>query len=364
MARPRAFYRGDQRSHWGLTLAVTVAVALVLLLGYLFYRLQDNLVYEKDGLRLVLSGEESAALSQSSSAASRRQIALLPEVEIVVDKTDYSHVETTAGQSVRNVRARYVPAASLSGSALDIYISSMGDYNAIALELKPATGVLSYASRVPLTNSFGVNGSFDIKPYTQKLKEKNVYLIGVISCLEDTTMAVRNSNVALKDASTGSIYISEGKAWLDPYSDSTRAYLSALIDEMADMGFDEVLLTGLWCPSSASLQFSANMTVTPDTESAVSSLSVYLRRQAEADGVLLSALAEGTTLRSGGTGLYGQDLEAFFRIFDRVAFEAESASYETDYGTLANALGGSSDERIFPICTAFVPNKQSYAVRT
>ena len=300
MARPRAFYRGDQRSHWGLTLAAVIAVGLVLLLGFLFYRLQNYLVYEKDGLHMVLSGAESEALAQTSASAVRRQLALLPDVEIVVDKTDYSSVETTAGVGVRAVRARYVQASSLGGNVLDLYISSMGDYNALALELKPAAGTLAYASRVPLTNSYGVNGSFDIKPYIEKLREKNVYLIGVISCLEDTTMAVRNSAVALKDTGTGSIYVSDGKAWLDPYSDQTRAYLAALIDEMADMGFNEVLLTGLWCPSSVSLQFSASMTVTPDSESAVSSLALYLRKQAEADGVLLSALAEGVTMRSGG----------------------------------------------------------------
>ncbi|MBR1658842.1 MAG: hypothetical protein IJ705_00810 [Oscillospiraceae bacterium] len=364
MARPRVFYRGDRRSKWGLTLVVVLAVALVLLLLFLFYYLQGFLVYEKDGLRLVLPGDADAEMSRGGEAAVRRQLALLQDVEIVVDKTDYSGVQTAAGEDVPAVRARYIPAVGVTGSALDVYIGSMGDFNALALELKPAAGVLTYASRVPLTNSYGVNGSLDLKPYVDKLKERGVYLIGVISCLEDTTLAVRNSAIALKDASTGSIYTSEGKAWLDPYSDATRAYLSALIDEMADMGFDEVLLSGLWCPNSASLQFSANMTVTPDTESAVSSLSLYLRERAEADGIRLSAVAESSTLRAGGAGMFGQDLPVFFRVFDRVAFEAEQGSYELDYSTLSAVLSTPADNRILPICSGFTPDKQSYAQRT
>ena len=363
MPRPGSFYRGEQRSLWGLTLAVTLAVILVLFLVFLFYWLQDFIVYEKDGLKLSLPGEqEEQSNARPVTAASRRELPLLADVEIVVDKTDYSSVVTTAGTDVPTVHARYIPASSVTSGTLDGCVASMGDYDGLVLEIKPGSGVLSYASRVPLTNSYGVNGTLDLKSYAERLKEKNVYLIAEMSCLVDVAMGVRNNAIALKSATTGGIYTSDGLTWLDPYSDQTRAYLSALIDELADMGFDEVILSGLWCPNSDALQFSASMTVTPDSESAVSSLSLYLRQRAEEDGIRLSALAESMTLRSGGAGTFGQDLPVFFRMFDRVAFEADASTYDIDLSALQAALGVQNEPRIFPIATGFVPQRSAYAL--
>ena len=70
MRRPRAFYRGESRPVWILTVAMSVLVALILLAVWLCYHLQQYMVYDKDGARLVLPSEREASLSETTSSAS------------------------------------------------------------------------------------------------------------------------------------------------------------------------------------------------------------------------------------------------------------------------------------------------------
>lgn len=361
MARPKTVYRGKRKYSWLITLLVSTVALLLLLTVWMFYHLQTYLVYDKDGVRLVLPSEREA-LTPDAPGDSGGQTAELPriDVEIVVDKTDYSGVQTDAGQDVPALRAVYVPAGEVTAQNLDFYLTGLGDFNALVLQLKGPDGYLRYDSAVPLAASYNVNGSLDLAAYAEKFKARGVTLVAELSCLTDSAMAVRNAPAALKNAVTGSAYTADGLAWLDPYSEVTRSYLTNLITELHTLGFDEILLSGVYCPESDNLEFSKRMTLAPDRASAVSSLALYLREQADALGIRLSALAETDALADGESESIGQDLPVFFKAFDRVGFLA-GERYQAALAALTPYT--ESADRILPVTDGFAPERTTYAVK-
>ena len=233
----------------------------------------------------------------------------------------------------------------------------------LVLELKGPDGFLRWHSGIAAADSFAVNGTLELAEYLAPLKEQGVRLSAQISALSDNAMAQRNAPIALKSAVTGQAFSDEnGVYYLDPYSDSTRAYLLALLAELQRMGFDEVLLSDVRCPESDALEFSKKMTRTPDSVTAVSSFALWLREQVDALGLCLSAVIDEPALRGEGARS-GQDPVLFFKAFDRVAFAADFDGIAADTAALESALGGGSDARIVAIAENYTPELASYIVK-
>ncbi len=363
MPRPRTVYRGKRKYSWVITLIAMILVVFIILAVYLFYHLQKYIVYDKDGLRLDLSAQrEMLTAPQPDDGETPPQFERV-DVEIVVEQRDYSAVVTNAGQNLQEMHAVYLPASELNETALKFYAADMGDFDALVLELKAPDGFLRWHSRVSTADSYAVNGTLELAEQVALLKEKGVYLVAELSALTDSAMAERNAPIALKNSLTGlPLTDTDGSEWLDPYSDDARAYLLALITELHDMGFDEILLRDMTCPESEYLQFSKAMTQTPDAVGAVSSLALWLREQADARGIRISAEIRSEALR-GGEQTAGQNPVLFFKAFDRVAVETDFDSYAADIAALQSALGGESSTRIVAVTENYIPTQESYIVR-
>ena len=352
MYRPRTVYRGKEKNGRLATLIVSILMALILFAVWLFYDLQQYMVYDKDGARLVLPAERAAPEEAAPRPGAVPARAGAPvEVELVFDRADYSGLVSDAGAGLGDMKARFVRAEALTGTLLSAFITGgLGDYDALVLELKPASGLLAYHSAVPLAESYGLNGTLEMQGYAEQLKERGVRLVAQLSALPDAALAVRDAPIALKNASTGGVYTENGTAWLDPYNDAVRSYLSALMAELKEMGFDEILFDGLYL-SGEGFSFSVPMTSVPDAEDAVSSLALYFREQADALELKVSAVA--------ADGRGGQDAALFVKAFDRVACPDGDALIPA----LASALGGTSDARLVLIGGGYLPDSESYIVK-
>ena len=364
MPRPRTVYRGKRKYSWIITLLAMLLVIAIAFTVWLFYYLQRFIVYDKDGLRLDLSAQREEILQPG---AAEQTAAPVPtsrvDVEIVVEQRDYSDIQTDAGNNLRAIHGVFVAAQDVSESTLKYYAGNMGDFDTLVLELKGADGFLRWHSGIAAADSFAINGTLELAELLAPLKEQGVYLIAEISALSDSAMAQRNAPIALKNALTGQPYADAGgAAYLDPYSDSTRAYLLALIAELQRLGFDEVLLSGVNCPDSDALQFSKQMTQTPDSVTAVSSLALWLREQADTLGIRLSAVIDAAALESEG-GAAGQNPVLFFKAFDRVAIEMDFDHFADKLAALETALGGHSDTRIVAVAEDYTPDTASYIVK-
>ena len=365
MPRPRTVYRGKRKYSWIITLIATMLVLLILLAVWLFYDLQKYIVYDKDGLHLDLSAQRDALLNPGVQPEPVDKRPSLPsvDVEIVVEETDYSQIQTSAGTGLAPLRAIYIPMAELRESTLTYYAASgnMGDFDALVLELKGADGFLAWHSRVSTTDSFAVNGTLELAEPLKTLKAQGVYLVAALGSLTDAAMAQRNAPIALKNAD-GSVYGDRtAGGYLDPYNETTRSYLLALLTELRDLGFDEVLLQGFACPADEQLRFSQPMTRTPDPGSALASLGLWLRKQADSLGIKLSVAMDGEALR--GDVVAGQDPVLLLKVFDRLAAETDAFYFESDLAAAEAALGGTDEKRVLTIIDDYAPARESYIVK-
>ncbi len=364
MPRPRTVYRGKRKYSWIITLVAMLLVIAIALAVWLFYYLQRYIVYDKDALRLDLSAQREEILNPGAAEQTAAPVPTTHvDVEIVVEQRDYSDIQTSAGRNLRAIHGVFVPANDVTESTLKYYAGKMGDFDTLVLELMAADGFLRWHSGVETADSFALNGTLELEELLAPLKEQGVYLVAQISALSDSAMAQRNAPIALKSSVTGQPFIdAAGAAYLDPYSDSTRAYLLALLAELQAMGFDEVLLSGVCCPDSDALQFSKQMTKTPDSVTAVSSFALWLREQADGMELHLSAVIDAESLRGEGAK-DGQNPTLFFKAFDRVAVETDFEGFDGDVAALTAALGGHSDTRIVAVMEDYTPELASYIVK-
>ena len=321
-------YRGRRKRLNVLGVVFGALAALILLTVVLFFGLQKYIVFEHDGVRVALPGAaagEDGPLPNDETAPG--------QVNAVLEITDpdYSAVPAAAGEGLANMAAVFVPAQDVSMSGVGRYMSVMSSYgaNALVLEVKPVSGQLVWASSSPTAAAYSLNGTLDLEAMVAALRQQDeddeLYLVAQLSCCIDGLLAERCPSAALRFA-TGAAYADSEGAWLDPYSATVSAYLSELCSELAEMGFDELLLKSLSLPiTEEAIGFSVELSSTPTPEAAVCGLAVELTNALEAYDIPVSAILDTTSLRSGLADKSGQNLELFGKVFDRLCSATDSA---------------------------------------
>ena len=321
-------YRGRRKRLNVLGVVFGALAALILLTVVLFFGLQKYIVFEHDGVRVALPGAaagEDGALPNDETAPE--------QVNAVLEITDpdYSAVPAAAGEGLADMAAVFVPAQDVSMSGVGRYMSVMSSYgaNALVLEVKPVSGQLVWASSSPTAAAYSLNGTLDLEAMVAALRQQDeddeLYLVAQLSCCIDGLLAERCPSAALRFA-TGAAYADSEGAWLDPYSATVSAYLSELCSELAEMGFDELLLKSLSLPiTEEAIGFSVELSSTPTPEAAVCGLAVELTNALEAYAIPVSAILDTTSLRSGLADKSGQNLELFGKVFDRLCSATDSA---------------------------------------
>ena|GEM_PF-1968125 len=373
-----------------------IVLLLIITAIFLFYYLQRYIVYEQDGLRLALpflEGEQTSAPSQEAPPP-------MGPMDVVIVTPDFSNIRTQAGASARPLHALLITADNSTAAKLPVQLARLEseELQAVIMEVKPPKGGLVYNSEVGLAISFGTNGTAELRETVSDLKEQGVYLAAVISVCEDELMSTRNSALALRSAD-GSPKIADG-GWLDPYNRSVGDYITEIVTELAAMGFDEIILSGLSHPPASDVQYSQSMATERDNVAAISNLALRLTDAARAldlaalrvtaapeasetpyatatpapeDGtsgitepareLIVSVLMDADTFRSGAqVPTTGVDPELFYKIFDRVFIYTDAEHYEGDLDIASGVFGSASASRFVP----FVYNKQSvgsYALR-
>lgn len=311
----------------------------------LFYALQKYIVYGKDGLSLELPFLQGGADAPGEPAPSAAAVA---EVEIL--NPDFSSVAPVSAGDLPELRAVYIPAADVGAEGLINAAAALDSRgaNALVVQMKPPDGQLAWASRVKLASSYGVNGTAELKETVSELKGQGVYLVAELSCCVDERMATRNLPMALRD-SAGGLYRDGAGYWLDPYSKDARTYIAELGKELAEMGFDELLLKYVAHPD-ADVIYSREMSGDANRVTAVSSLALALTEALKESQVTVSALMDAGAFRAGEAPLNGQALSFFLTVFGRVYVSTDGTALENDRARAAEALGGEET-----LSTRFVP---------
>jgi len=366
--RSRDVYRGRKKRHYLITIPLFIIALLLIIAVSLFYYLQRYVVVTQDGVSLELPFLSDGSAGQDSSPGQEHHAYVNTVVaELIYEEPDYSSVRRAgAGEDLIPMKALYVPYNSINDQGLDYYVGLMSAYgaDALVLQMKPPSGRLSWASSNEDAAAYDVNGSYDIGPAVEELKAMNLYLTAELSCFYDELMAARNPALALHTAS-GDVYSDAVGKWLDPYSEDVRRYIVSLARELADMVFDEILLTDMSYPSTGQeLAFSQEMSTAPSPVTTVSNFAVSvsddIRRRSRVSG-LISA----RSLEEDGPAATGQDPAVLIQVFDRLYCPTDNGALEQNRAAVAALLGPDGeglDTRFVPV-SAFVPESSCWVFR-
>ncbi len=350
----REVYRGRRRRLNVLGVVFGALAVLALLLIVFFYGLQRYIVFEHDGISVVLPGAQSDTGSggEQDSGSGLTQV----EAALTVEEPDYSSVAATAGEGLGDIIALYVPPEDVSPNGIGKYLNVMGQYsgaNALVLDVKPVSGQLVWASGSSVAASYSTNGTTNLAQLVASLKQQypDIRLVAQLSCCIDGLLAQRCPSSALC-LSTGAAFIDTDGAWVDPYSETVSTYLTELCTELIDMGFDELLLHALTMPiTDQALLYNVQLSSTPTPETAICGLAMELTNALDSYDVPISVILDTMSLRDGLSATSGQNLRLFGKIFDRLCSATNSAWQSgVDLDSVDQYLTlGSTAQRYVPI---------------
>lgn len=378
MAKNREFYKGQKKRRNLALIPFVVGLALIMLLVVAFYGLQKYVVITKDGVEVVLPGQEQAITLDSEGRGGREfeQVA----TDLVFDEPDYSRITARAGRRARPMRAIYIAAEDVNRENLLKRAEQLNSGNALILEMKPRSGYLLWTSDTELATAYSLSVqnelTADMGAMLQELRdyaesqEKDIWLAAQISCCVDGLLATRTTDYALR-TSSGSDYADDTGYWLDPYNADLRRYIIALVNELYDLGFDEVILADVMHPVPVTREgetpmtflYTREMSAAPSPINAICGFALYVSNQLEEreDGKLLSIYLD--TARSlvrydEGTGQNGV---LFFKIYDRIYYRTDRYTYTYNYSDIeGNVTIGSAKDRFVPVVINYLPDNTSW----
>ena len=222
------------------------------------------------------------------------------------------------------------------GSAAQAVASAGG--TALVVEMKDMYGNLAWQSQVATADIIGVNGADSrTAQAVQNLAETtDLYLVARIQGFRDPALA-RNWIGSIMTRGGNVWYDTQGLGWSSPANWQTADYLCALCAELADMGFDEILLDSPGYPDSGEVKVLATSDNRP--EDLTVPVGAFWQRLAdilEEKGVVLSIQASEDALRGDNT-LSGVTAANLAQYAGRVWLTAPTKG--TDYAALLTAAG-------------------------
>ncbi len=172
----------------------------------------------------------------------------------------FSEPASAAGlQYLQEVRGVYLSSWTAGVRKSVERIATMVDQtelNAVVIDIKDASGRLSYQPLDPTLQAIGVgtNRIADLPALIELLHSRNIYIIGRISVFQDPFFAEKFPDEALKNKITGTTWRDfKGLAYLRPNSQTVWDYTVQIARDAYTQGFDEINLDYVRFPSDGLL---------------------------------------------------------------------------------------------------------------
>lgn len=313
-------YRGRSSLRTGLKIAAILLLILLLLGVAVLLFLQPYLVASSDGIRLELpfltGGEETPPpAAQTSDPSPAPVVVVTPQMP----QRTYLH-------------AVALPLEALYDGTAAAQVTQAGG-NAALFDMKSDTGLLAYVSEEPLaleaktsSGDAAVNGA--IRALNE---EEGLYTVARISCFKDDRLSDADRSLNIITNSGYRWTDPEGIYWSSPTDQRVRDYLTAICVELAQLGFDEILLDHACYPTQGNLGY-----IKPgeayDKDQLDQVITQFYAQVAEAlapyPQVKLSIMIEEDTLETGSGVHSGQQLSELVQTAQRLWVRTEAALEE------------------------------------
>lgn len=145
----------------------------------------------------------------------------------------------------RIVRGLYLNAWVFGSSRLDglIRLADTTEINAFVIDVKDASGYLTFHTSTPTAIEIGANGEVrapDTRDRLARLRAHGIHPIARIVVARDPLLAAGKPPWAIHDVQGGLWHDGLGKPWVDAYNDSIWVYAAEIAREAVKLGFAEI----------------------------------------------------------------------------------------------------------------------------
>ncbi len=364
--RPKDIYRGRRKFRVPLNIFLFVLVFLIVGSVGAFYLLQQFIVYDASGVHLEFSGGRETPAPEQSDATPEPTVEPVT-VEVIWEDPDFAEVDLGGWEDLEPVKGLFVPQQTVTDPnalASAVSLVTSGDfYSGAVLEMKSRSGQLVWPSAAATAVAYGTAGATDVTGVIAELHAAGKTVAAQISCFADNLLIARNWTVALQ--SGGAAYVDgNGVSWADPYNRTVRAYITDLAQELAAMGFDEIILADLYHPISESgFTYTVTLRTAPNPVVAVCQLGKRVAEALAGTGTAVSARLDATSLRTGQGSQTGQDIDIFWRLFARLYCPTYPDVLASDMEMALDQLNdGEADVRFVPVIGVVPENCASYVI--
>ena len=224
---------------------------------------------------------------------------------VVIETDDVVTVEPTPEPTpTPTPEPQYTPIGALTVTAAQLRDGSAAQKaasagaGAIVVEMKGINGKLTWQSGAELAATLGVSAADDktAQAVRELAQDGSLYLVARVHCFRDPVLS--NGKIGSLRTKKGKIwYDRRGVCWSSPADQQAADYLSALCLELADMGFDEILLERAGYPNFGEVHVLATGANRP--EDLTVPVSAFLERisgELAERGVCLSVSTDETLL--------------------------------------------------------------------
>lgn len=239
----------------------------------------------------------------------------------------------------RVVRGIYLTAYS-GGSIkkVDNIIASIkkSQINAVVIDIKDYSGYLSYDSRLPIVDKYGLREIRikDLPGVIKKFHDQDIYTIARIAVFQDPALSQKKLDWAVLNKDTGKVWRDyKGLSWLDPANPEVWDYHIDIAKEAIALGFDEINLDYVRFPSDGSMSAMKFTKWTDGSSKAevIKKFFAYFRAGLKNEPAYISADLFGLTTTVKNDMNIGQILENAAPYFDYICPMVYPSHYPKGY---------------------------------
>lgn len=276
----------------------------------------------------------------------KKEYAILEQNNFIIagDATSSPIIVKRAKPAKRAVRGIYLTAYS-GGSAkkVDNIIASIkqSQINAVIIDIKDYSGFLSYDSRLPIVDKYGLREIKikDLPGVIKKFHDQDIYTIARIAVFQDPALSQKKPDWAVLNKDTGKVWRDyKGLSWLDPANPEVWDYHIDIAKEAIALGFDEINLDYIRFPSDGKMSTMKFPKWTDDSSKAevIKKFFAYFRAGLKDELAYTSADLFGLTTTIKNDMNIGQVLENAAPYFDYICPMVYPSHYPKGYLKFSN----------------------------
>ena len=263
--------------------------------------------------------------------------------------TTQTTTTTLAGQAAGSRNRVYRPVKGLYLTAYTagnddalarlVEIADETEVNAFVIDIKDSSGYLLYEADVPVARLLGLVEAriADVDALVAMLERHGIIPIARLVCFQDTALAERLPDMAVKSQATGGNWLDRKKAmYLDPYNRQVWEYLTEIAEDAARHGFREIQFDYVRFPSDGPLDDAVYPSADASKEDAIAGFLAFARARLKEFNVWVSADVFGVTLQVDDDAGIGQKLEKVAANVDIVCPMIYPSHYSNGSYGLAN----------------------------